>query len=107
MIEHIALGNSPEERKRKLYSLIRTGEITLGGYKKNKGYGLLSCKAGKRMKPENQVFFRDEQDAVDNGYRPCGACLRSKYMLWKAGLPFDINITTHITTKKRKSTIAT
>ncbi len=39
MVEHIKLGSTSEERKRKLCSLIRSGEITLGGYKKNKGYG--------------------------------------------------------------------
>ena len=40
------------------------------------------------MKVENRVFFKDEQEALENGYRPCGACLPEKYKLWKEGKPF-------------------
>lgn len=69
--------------KKQLASLIRKGAITLGGYKKTKIYGLLSCRAGRRMKEENRVFFKDEKEARSQGYRPCGACLPEQYRRWK------------------------
>ena len=31
------------------------------------------------MKTENRLFFKDEQEAIREGYRPCGACLPDKY----------------------------
>lgn len=83
MYQHIQLGETAEERKRKVGNLIRSGAITLGGYKKDKIYGLLSCSSGKRMKIENRVFFKDVQEAVENGYRPCGNCLPEQYKQWK------------------------
>jgi hypothetical protein len=36
------------------------------------------------MKVENRVFFKDEQEALELGYRPCGHCVPEKYKLWKA-----------------------
>jgi methylphosphotriester-DNA--protein-cysteine methyltransferase len=83
MLSHIELGSTDEERKRKLASLVRRGEISLAGYNKAKIYGLLHCKSGKRMKMENRVFFKDEKEALQSGYRPCGNCLPEKYKLWK------------------------
>lgn len=76
MILHTQVGN-------KLGELIRKGEISLAGYKKGKIYGLLTCSSGKRMKMENRVFFKDEKEAIDAGYRPCGHCLPEKYKQWK------------------------
>jgi len=69
--------------KRELYTLIANGEIKLGGYKKNRIYGTLSCKSGKRMKTENRVFFKDEAAAMAAGYRPCGNCMPQQYKQWK------------------------
>ena len=85
----MALGKTNEERKKKLAGLIRSKTINWGGYKKTKIYGLLSCKSGKRMKTVNRVFFKDEQQAISAGYRPCGACLPDKYKRWKAGVRFN------------------
>ena len=85
MYHHIQLGETTEEIKRKLSSLIRSGAITLGGYKKAKIYGLLNCSSGKRMKIENRVFFKDPRQAIGQGYRPCGHCLPQAYKLWKSG----------------------
>ena len=34
------------------------------------------------MKPENRVFFKTEKEALENGYRPCGQCLKMKYKEW-------------------------
>ncbi|WP_342331375.1 Ada metal-binding domain-containing protein [Pedobacter sp. FW305-3-2-15-E-R2A2] len=84
MIFHLQLGHDPDERKRKLFSLIRTGKIKLAGYKKNKIYGLLNCTSGKGMKIENRVFFKDEEEALQAGYRPCAHCLREAYKIWKS-----------------------
>ena len=79
MIRHIDLGVSPFSRARQLKHLLGTGSILLAGNSKLKIYGTLSCASGKRMKPLNRVFFADEQEALDSGYRPCGHCLRQAY----------------------------
>jgi methylphosphotriester-DNA--protein-cysteine methyltransferase len=76
MISHIDVGS-------RLKQMIRAGEISLGGYKKGKIYGTLRCGSGKRMKKENRVFFKDEEDAVFHGYRPCAHCMPEKYKHWK------------------------
>ncbi|MFB6457206.1 Ada metal-binding domain-containing protein [Chitinophaga sp. Hz27] len=84
MQHHIQLGKTVLERQKVLFRLIHQGVIQMGGNKKDKIYGLLSCNAGKKMKPENRVFFANEQEALNYGYRPCGACLRKKYLQWKS-----------------------
>lgn len=61
--------------KTKLHQLIQRGDITLGGNRKLKIYGLLTCGSGKRMKRENRVFFRNEMEAHSAGFRPCKNCL--------------------------------
>ncbi len=63
---------------------IKSGAIRLGGNRKLKIYGGLHCKSGKRMKKENRVFFKDEKQAKELGYRPCGHCMREEYLRWKA-----------------------
>lgn len=83
MFCHDQLGNSSFEIKRKLYSLIESRKIVLGGNRQLKIYGTLNCKSGKRMKIRNRVFFTSEQEAIANRYRPCGHCLKEKYMIWK------------------------
>ena len=80
MIRHTEI-NDKELRKR-----IRQHTITLGGNRKLKIYGKLDCKSGKRMKRESRVFFRSGQEAVQNGYHPCGNCMTSDYKKWKDGL---------------------
>lgn len=89
MYQHIQLGATEETRQRQLASLIRSGAITMAGYKRTKVYGLLHCNSGKRMKTLNRVFFKDEQEAITNNYRPCGTCLRKKYERWK-GITHDV-----------------
>jgi methylphosphotriester-DNA--protein-cysteine methyltransferase len=59
--------------------------ICLGGNKKLMIYGTLRCKSGKRMKKENRVFFASEEEALKNGYRPCGHCMKKEYKSWKYG----------------------
>lgn len=63
--------------------LIKKGDITLGGNKQLKIYGTLRCTSGNRMKLVNRVFFKDEKEVMDAGYRPCGHCMREKYIAWK------------------------
>ena len=78
MIHHSQLSDSEIRNK------IRNYELCLGGNKKLKIYGLLSCTSGKRMKKENRVFFTNAEEALLNGYRPCGHCMREQYQQWKS-----------------------
>jgi len=66
-----------------LMYLIKSKQITVGGNKSLKIYGTLNCKSGKRMKTQNRVFFKDIQEAVALGFRPCGRCMRLEYLEWK------------------------
>ena len=85
MIRHSELGENKEETKRRLAKLIKQGEVTLGGYRQTKVYGTLRCGSGRRMKLDSRVFFKNEEEAIREGYRPCGNCLPEKYKLWKTG----------------------
>ena len=63
---------------------------TLGGHRRNKGYGRLDCRAAlgwiaKGHYVRHRVFFADEQTAIRAGYRPCAVCLPERYTDWKAG----------------------
>jgi methylphosphotriester-DNA--protein-cysteine methyltransferase len=69
MIDHESLTQG------QLIGAIKRGEITYGGGKKAKIYGLLTCKAGKRGLKKHRVFFKDEAEALAAGYRPCGCCM--------------------------------
>lgn len=77
MIEHTALTTS------ELFSSLKQKKIQWAGNSKLKIYGTLQCKSGKRLKVENRVFFNSEREAVQEGYRPCGHCMREDYMAWK------------------------
>ena len=83
MILHSSLGIEKMEIQKNLMRLIKNRAVTLGGYKKAGIYGTLNCRSGKRMKIENRVFFRDEAQAILEGYRPCAHCMPEKYKLWK------------------------
>ncbi len=76
MIRHIDI------RDEALRSKIKQKEICFGGNRKLKIYGTLQCKSGKRMKRENRVFFKSEIEAITNGYRPCGHCMKTAYQKW-------------------------
>ena len=67
-----------------LIEQIKAGKLLLGGNKKLKIYGTLTCKSGKRMLRKNRVFFESEEEAITHGYRPCGHCMRKAYLVWKA-----------------------
>lgn len=61
---------------------------TLGGNKSLKIYGRLDCPSALRWLSKgkyknNRVFFKDEETALLAGYRPCGICLKDKYLAWK------------------------
>ncbi len=66
-----------------LRCLLREGQIKFAGNKKLKIYGSLHCASGKRMKKENRIFFENEKEAIQHGYRPCGHCMRDIYLKWK------------------------
>lgn len=59
-----------------VFRSIRSGEIQFAGNRKLKIYGRLDCWSGKRMKKENRVFFLNEKEALEHGYRPCGHCIK-------------------------------
>ena len=83
MITHAELGDTTFKRMRNLQALILKGEVQLAGNTKLKIYGTLSCSSGKRMKTDNRVFFASEVEAKSIGYRPCGHCMRERYLEWK------------------------
>ncbi len=65
---------------------------TLGGHRRQKGYGRLDCPSALRWIAKghyvrHRVFFADEATAIAAGYRPCAACLPERYTAWKAGQP--------------------
>lgn len=66
----------------KLVSQIRQKKVVFGGNQRLKIYGTLQCKSGKRMKRKNRVFFASENEAIKNGFRPCGHCMKKAYKKW-------------------------
>ncbi len=70
-----------------LFRLLRRREITMAGWNgRDKVYGHLRCWSGKKMHPKNRVFFRDEAEAKEAGFRPCGHCMKAEYQAYKRGL---------------------
>ncbi|WOO78362.1 uncharacterized protein LOC62_02G001909 [Vanrija pseudolonga] len=62
---------------------------TLGGHRRLKLFGRLDCPSALRALARGgyktpRVFFLHEGDAWGAGYRPCGVCMRDKYLVWKA-----------------------
>lgn len=80
MIRHSKISDSD------LHGQLRRRKIRFGGNRKLKIYGTLSCISGKKMKRENRVFFSSESEAFENGFRPCGHCLKEEYQKWKNGV---------------------
>ena len=76
MIKHSEISDAALRTK------IHDLSVQFGGNSRLKIYGTLDCKSGKRMKRENRVFFEDENNAVKNGYRPCGHCMKEAYQEW-------------------------
>ncbi|NLR66400.1 metal-binding protein [Chitinophaga varians] len=83
MFYHAAMGKSAIARNRQICQLRQEGRLTLGGNRRLKIYGLLSCRSGKRMLTGNRVFFSGETEAQAHGYRPCGHCMPEAYRRWK------------------------
>src|SRR2546423_10115645 len=80
MLPHLSLGKTEISRKKRIRRLIKEGKITMAGNIRLKIYGTLSCKSGKLMKSKNRVFFSSEEEAISLGYRPCGHCMRKRYV---------------------------
>lgn len=83
MVRQIELGATEKEQKDAIRKCIKIQAITLAGNQKLKIYGRLDCGSGKRMKSENRAFFKDEAEAKNHGYRPCGNCMPALYQKWK------------------------
>ena len=77
MIKHMQINSGD------LRSEIKKKNICIGGNIKLKIYGTLECKSGKRMNKEKRVFFISENEAINNGFRPCGNCMKVEYKKWK------------------------
>ena len=77
MVKHIEIIDAV------LRSKIKHDEIHFAGNTRLKIYGLLNCSSGKRMKKVNRVFFTSQQEAIAEGYRPCGHCMKKDYLMWK------------------------
>jgi len=63
---------------------------TLGGHRRNRGYGRLDCRVAlswiaKGHYVEHRVFFADEPAAIAAGHRPCAVCMPERHREWKAG----------------------
>ena len=76
MIKHTDFENN-EKGKLKLRQLTK-GKIVSSGNISLKIYGTLQCKTEKRMKRENRIFFSSEEEAINEGYRPCRHYMREK-----------------------------
>lgn len=50
-----------------------TSGAFVGSLKSDK-YHYPDCRHAKNIKPENEVWFKDVEDAKSHGYRPCGVC---------------------------------
>ena len=85
MIKHTDFENN-KEGQQKLRGLIRKHKIILGGNLRLKIYGTLQCSSGKRMLRNNRVFFESPTEAIQNGFRPCGHCMKKQYAAWKKSL---------------------
>jgi methylphosphotriester-DNA--protein-cysteine methyltransferase len=72
MVKHAGINNE-ELRKR-----IKQKQISFAGNVRLKIYGRLNCESGKRMKKGNRVFFISEKEAIAEGFRACGNCMRNK-----------------------------
>ena len=79
MIHHADISET-ELRKQ-----IRQQALCFGGNTKLKIYGKLNCSSGKRMLEQNRVFFSTETEAKEQGFRPCGHCMKNDYKKWKNG----------------------
>jgi methylphosphotriester-DNA--protein-cysteine methyltransferase len=77
MILHNDIGDA------ELFKQIKQKLICFGGNRALKIYGRLDCSSGKRMKKKNRVFFCSQKEALLQGFRPCGHCLKEHYKKWK------------------------
>jgi methylphosphotriester-DNA--protein-cysteine methyltransferase len=63
--------------------MIRQHTIKYAGNARLKIFGQLNCAAGKRMKIENRVFFKERNEALCAGFRPCARCMPKHYREWR------------------------
>ena len=82
MIRHPGINNDA------LRMQIKNRLVLYGGNAQQKIYGKLNCTSGKRMNKKNRVFFESENEALQQGFRPCAHCLRTAYKKWKDGFAY-------------------
>ena len=59
-----------------------------GGNRRLKIYGRLDCSSANRWISKghyvnDRVFFLNEEEAIELGYRPCAICMKEEYEKWK------------------------
>jgi endonuclease YncB( thermonuclease family) len=57
-----------------LFVTLVEGQGQFVGSKNSDVYHYPSCHWAEQIKPENQIWFEDAQDAINHGYRPCEVC---------------------------------
>ncbi|MFV5264636.1 Ada metal-binding domain-containing protein [Acinetobacter courvalinii] len=72
-----------ELTQNELHQKLKQQQMVFAGNAQLKIYGRLTCASGKRMLKNNRVFFLNEDEAIAQGYRPCGHCMRQAYKKWK------------------------
>jgi methylphosphotriester-DNA--protein-cysteine methyltransferase len=80
MINHLDITD------RDLRTKIKQKQICFAGNKKLKTYSTLTCTSGKRMKRKNRILFESKHEALENGFRPCGHCMRMDYIKYRKEL---------------------
>ena len=67
-----------------LHRMIRDGRLTFAGNRRQKIFGRLDCRTGRRLARRNRIFFASRGEAERLGYRPCARCLPAAYDVWKS-----------------------
>ena len=65
-----------ENQKQSATTNIIPQDCALVGSKNSTKYHLPTCQWAKRIKPENLVCFKNEEEAKSKGYTPCSSCIK-------------------------------
>ncbi len=65
-----------ESQKTPETSVNNPKECAFVGSKNSTKYHKSTCQWAKRIKPENMVCFKSEEDARSKGYAPCSSCVK-------------------------------
>ncbi len=77
-------------QRSEMLRMIRQHMIQYAGNARLKIFGQLNCAAGRRMKTENRVFFKETKEALSAGFRPCARCMPKQYRAWRKRKTFEV-----------------